>query len=386
MRILIAPDSYKECLDAKLVTEYIEEGIIESNYSKKELQIKKLPLCDGGEGFLERIIESNNGFYISSTSINPLGNEITAKYGVINNDTVIIESAKVCGLDLISKEIRDPKLTTSYGLGTLVNDALSKGYRKITVGLGGSATNDGGAGFLQALGVSLRDINNDELPFGGYNLLNLKKIDLSTINKLVFDAKFTLVCNPTSILCGENGTSRIYSFQKGGTKKDAIILERALNNYADNIKKLIGKEIRYSLGSGGAGGIGSVFISFLNTELIPSMNYVQRTLNLEEHIKNSDLIITGEGKLDGQTPRGKVVDRVCKISKKYNKPVIVLVGQATSEADLMYSHGMSSYYCIGNSPRTLEDALNNIEFDLKNSSKRLFELLSIGGNLSYGFK
>jgi glycerate 2-kinase len=383
MKILIAPDSFKECLDAKLVADYIEEGIISANNINSKLKITKLPLCDGGEGFLERIISRSNGRYIQCSAVDPLGKEIIVESGLINNKTVIIESAKTCGISLIEEGLRDPKITSSYGLGMVFKDAVSRGYEDIVIGFGGSVTNDGGAGVLQALGISLQDENYSEIPFGGAALSELAHVDRSSMIQIKPELNVTLVCNPSSILCGENSTSKIYATQKGASFSDIKILDKALNNYAEKILNFTGRDIRYIPGSGGAGGVASAFMAFFSYKQIASMDYIQSYLNLEKNIKESDLIITGEGKLDIQTSSGKVVDRICLLAKKYNKPVIVITGQATPRATDMYPQGMSSYFCIGRCPRSINRAIKEARSDIIDSSRRMMELLSIGGGIKY---
>ncbi len=355
MKIAIIPDSFKEGPDAIDIADSLERGI---KAITSEHDIIKLPVSDGGDGLANRIINYTSGRFIKTDSVDPLGNKIKTHYGIIDNtDIALIESALTCGINLVPKNLRDPTKTSSYGLGIVLKKVIEEGYKNIIIGLGGSATNDGGIGMLQALDVKLLDLNGKTINRGGIEAKKIEYIDMSSLNAYK-DLKIKVACNPSSLLCGSKSTSLIYSFQKGATKEQAYSLDDAMFHFGLQTYKKTGKDIRYMPGSGGAGGIGAALNAYLNAELKHSIEIVKEYLPIEETIKNSDLIISAEGKFDERSIKGKIVGEVGKIAKKYNKAFFVFCGQMPNNIDFSYNL-VDGVYCIGNKPCDLEESIQH---------------------------
>lgn len=357
MKIVIAPDSYKGSASALEVSDAIEKGI---RKVYKKARITKLPVADGGEGTVEALVTSKNGRYEKVQVLGPLGNIISSRYGVLDDKTAVIGMSEASGLTLVSKEKLNPLVTTTYGTGQLIKEAMEKGARKIYVGLGGSATNDGGVGMAQALGVSFKDELGKEIGYGGLELGRICEIDFTDIHPLLEVTEIIAISDVQNPLCGKNGASHVFGPQKGATKEDVLILDNNLKHYAEKVKEYIGIEISNVPGSGAAGGLGGGLIAFCNARIDSGIDMVLDIINIDKHLIDTDLVITGEGKIDGQSAYGKAPIGVAKRAKKYNIPVIAIVGSVGSGADKVYSHGIDIIVDIIDKPITLGDAMENV--------------------------
>jgi len=355
MRILIAVDSFKDSLSAIDVSKNIKKGILKVN---NEIEVKELPLADGGEGTMKILINNLNGEIVKLDVTGPLGKKVNASYGIINEEIAIIEMAEAAGLQLLKQNKRNPLITTTYGVGELILNALEKGIRKFIIAIGGSSTNDGGVGMAAALGIKFLNKELKEIELNGKGLKNLFKIDTNEIDDRIKDCDFKVACDVNNVLCGINGAAYVYAKQKGATNEMIEILDNNLMNYANIIKKDLNIDIFNIEGAGAAGGLGAGLIAFLNGNLESGFEIISNRLNLENEIKNCDLVITGEGKIDFQSLNGKVPIGVAKLAKKYSKKVIVIAGSVGELTDEIYDLGINSVFSIINKPMKLEEALN----------------------------
>lgn len=377
MKIVIAPDSFKGSLTAKEVCDSIETGI------KKifdDAQIVKVPMADGGEGTVQSLVDCTCGKIINIKVKGPLMNEIESFYGILGDgDTAVIEMAAASGLPLLKKEEYNPMKTTTYGTGELIRDALGRGVKNIIIGLGGSATNDGGAGMLSALGVKFSDENKKALKDGinGESLGKIREIDLTNMDKRLKDCNIVAACDVTNPLCGKNGASYIFGPQKGADPYMAKVLDSNLKNYGKIIEKKTGIPVIDYPGAGAAGGLGSAILAFLNGKLEKGIDIVIKTTKLEQKLKNADLVVTGEGRIDYQTQFGKTPYGVACLAKKYNIPVIAIAGSIGSDINELHEKGFEAIFSIVNSPMNLDDALKNASILLQNESEEVFRLIKV---------
>lgn len=375
MKILIAPDSFKESLSAGEVSNWVEKGLKSAN---PKFQIKKIPLADGGEGTLNVLASSIKSRFIKCRVTGPLGEKLTASYGILSeNKTAVIEMAKASGLELLKPSERNPLKTTTYGTGELIKDALTRGCRKIIVCIGGSATIDGGMGMAQALGVRFLDKNNKPAGLGGGELNKICRIDISGIDKRIHQTEFIAATDVKNPLIGSKGAAKVYGPQKGATPNIVNQLENGLNNLAKVIKRDLAKDIANMPGAGAAGGLGAGLNVFCGAKLVSGIHLVSELLNLEKHIKNSDVVITGEGKIDGQTIYGKTIMGVVNIARKHNIPVICIAGSVMPEAAVLYKKGVVGLFDIIPKPMNLQEALENAGILLYNTSRNIGYMLNM---------
>lgn len=378
MKIVIAPDSFKESLSASDIAKTIKDGFSEIF---PDAHYDLLPVADGGEGTVEAMVHALDGNIINTTIIDPLGEKGSAFYGISGDkQCAIIEMAAASGLERVPFEKRDAKITTSYGTGELIHDALERGTRKFIIGIGGSATNDGGAGMLQALGVQLLNKEGKQIGYGGAALADLDKIDISKIDPRIKESHFEVACDVTNPLTGENGASAIFGPQKGATKADIQLLDNNLKHFAQIIKRDLKLDIENVPGTGAAGGMGAALLAFLNASLKPGIEIITELLNLDSLIKDADLVITGEGRLDHQSINGKVPVGVANIAKKYNKPVVAIVGSLGDKAEVVYPYGITAMFSILNKISTLAEALdsNTARENLHLCARNIAAVLNIG--------
>jgi glycerate 2-kinase len=322
VRILVAPDKFKGSLSAAEVCQSVVEGL--SN--DKKYLVTSLPLADGGEGTFEILLSHFKGRTISIDVHDPLMRKIKASYGISNDGTTaFIEMAKASGLQLLKPEERNPLYTTTYGTGELIADALYKGVTKIVLGIGGSATNDGGVGMASALGFTFLNNKNFFNPVGGKDLKKITSIDRSIIHSSLLQTEFITLCDVKNPLTGKDGAAHVYAAQKGASPADIKVLEENMIYFNELLKAQFNFSGDFE-GAGAAGGVGAGAKFFLNTKIVSGMEYISQATSLKEHIKTSDIIITGEGKLDSQSLSGKVVDHVTRLAKSQGKKVIVLCG------------------------------------------------------------
>lgn len=322
-------------MTAKQVCNAMERGI---KRIYPEAICIKIPMADGGEGTVQSLIDATDGKIYEEQVTDPLGSTVSAKYGILGDgSTAVIEMASASGLYLIDKGSRNPLVATTYGTGELVKACLNRGVTKIILGIGGSATNDGGAGFAQALGVRFLDKENKDLPFGGLALRELAKIDVSSIDKRLQDIDIEVACDVSNPLCGENGASFVFAPQKGATAEMVSALDNALLHYAEVIKNQLGRDVKDVPGAGAAGGLGAGLLTFTNARLQKGIDIVIDYINLKAAIKKADVVFTGEGKIDSQTQYGKTPYGVARLARAEGKKVIAIAGDLEKGAQELYA-------------------------------------------------
>jgi len=377
MKVVIAIDSFKGSLSSIQAGNAIKDGV-KTVFPEAEVYIS--PIADGGEGTMEAIVGATGGEIVRIPVHNPLAEEIIASYGIIpESKTAVIEMASAAGLPLIPAEQRNPLYTTTYGVGEMIGDAIEKGCRNFIIGLGGSATNDGGVGMLQALGFEFLDSEGDSIVFGAEGLSDLAEIRTENAMPELSECTFHIACDVENPLCGERGASAVYGPQKGADNDDVEKMDKWLNTYAKLTKEVIPESNPDFPGSGAAGGMGFAFLSYLNSELKSGIELVIGQTNLEEHIKTADVVVTGEGRLDGQSAMGKAPVGVAKIAKKYGKKVVAFAGCVTDEAAECNKHGIDAFFPILRTPCTVERAMecDYAYENLKKTSEQVFRLLNI---------
>jgi glycerate kinase len=376
MKIVVAPDSFKGSLTAIEVSVAIEQGIREVF---PEAEVIKIPIADGGEGTVQCLVNATGGKILEEKVIGPLGNEVLAFYGILGDrKTAIVEMAAASGLILIPESKRNPLVTTTYGTGQLIKAALDQGCRKMIIGIGGSATNDGGAGMVQALGVKLLDQEGKEVGFGGGELKKIVKIDISCMDNLLSDTKVLVASDVNNPLCGPQGASKIYGPQKGATPEVIEELDKSLSYFAELIKRDLNKEVKDIPGAGAAGGLGAGLMAFLNAELRPGIEIIIEIVKIEQIIRESDLLITGEGRIDAQSVFGKVPFGLGKMAKKYNVPVIAIVGEIGEGFSQIYEYGINSIMSIISKAISIDEAMQMSKSLLKDATERMMRIIKIG--------
>ncbi|WP_032093628.1 glycerate kinase [Necropsobacter rosorum] len=355
MKFVIAPDSFKESLTALEVAEAIEIGL------KKifpAAEYVKIPMADGGEGTVQSLVDATQGKMINVEVCAPLGNNVSAFFGLSgDNQTAIIEMAAASGLHLVPSAQRNPLKTTSFGTGELIRAALDLGVKKIILGLGGSATNDGGIGMLQALGAKFLDKQNKQIGFGGEHLSEIKTIDLSELDPRLQDIELDVACDVNNPLCGNTGASAIFGPQKGATAAMIEVLDNALRHFSHLVENQYGLNIRDKPGAGAAGGMGGGLLLLPKVRLKSGVKIIIDTLNLTEVVKDADMVITGEGRMDGQSVLGKTPIGVAQTAKAFNKPVIAIVGSLREDYEAIYDHGIDAVFPIIRQIDSLEATL-----------------------------
>ena len=369
MKIVIAPDSFKESMSGKVACEAIERGL---KKVLKDVKFEKVPMADGGEGTTQSLVDATNGKIYCVEVTNPLGEKISSKLGILGDGkTAILEMASASGLELISREKRNPMITTTFGTGELIKKALDLEVSTILIGIGGSATNDGGAGMIQALGGKLLDKENKQIGFGGGELSKLEKIDLSNLDKRLQNVKIIVACDVDNPLTGEKGASYIFGCQKGGTDETIKILDNNLKHFAQVIRKDLNVDVENVAGAGAAGGLGAGLMAFLSAELKKGIEIVIEYSHLEEKLKDATLVITGEGSIDAQTRFGKTPYGVAKTAKKYDIPVIAVAGNVGEDIEILYDYGFDAIFSILSGVQSLETALKNGEKNLERISENI---------------
>lgn len=376
MKIVIAPDSYKESLSATEVAQAIEKGFREIF---PDAEYVSVPVADGGEGTVEAMIAATNGSLQHAAVTGPLGETVNACWGISGDGTTaFIEMAAASGLALVPPAQRNPLTTTSRGTGELILAALDKGARNIIIGIGGSATNDGGAGMVQALGARLVDANGTDIGYGGGSLVALNHIDTSGLDPRLKHCAIRVACDVTNPLVGETGASRIFGPQKGATEAMIVELDTNLGHFADVIKASLRIDVKNMPGAGAAGGMGAALTAFLGAELRSGIEIVTQALHLEEHIHDCTLVVTGEGRLDSQSIHGKVPVGVASVAKKYHKPVIGIAGSLTRDVAVVHQYGIDAVFSVLNSIGTLEEAFRNASDNIYRVSRNVAATLRVG--------
>lgn len=370
MKVVIAIDSMKGSLSSVEGGKAIADGV-HRVFPDAVCDVR--PLADGGEGTLEALVAGLGGELREITVTGPAGKPVTAVYGIIGN-TAVIEMARAAGITLVTGDEKNPLLTTTYGVGEMIADAIINGARKFIVGIGGSATNDGGVGMLQALGFKFLDFNGSELSRGGAALRDLKSIDRSQAIAALSDCVFKIACDVTNPLLGPNGASAVYGPQKGATPEMVAELDEALKVYSS----VAGGDANFP-GAGAAGGLGFAFKTFLGGELKSGVQLVLEETGFEDRVRDADIVVTGEGRLDEQTVMGKAPIGVARLAKKYGKKVIAFSGCVTDGAKKVNEHGIDAFFPILRSIVTLEEALDcrNAARNLTDTTEQVFRCLQL---------
>lgn len=376
MTILLAPNAFKGCLTAPQVCDALAEGITRIF---PDAEIIKVPVADGGDGTVESLVSATGGQFFTREVTDPLGGRVNARFGVMGDgETAVIEMAEASGLRLVPNEKRNPLITTTYGTGELIRAALEKGCRKLIIGIGGSATNDGGAGMAQALGAKLLDASGNELPFGGAALAKLARIDISPLTTHHSLLTVVVACDVDNPLCGDKGASAIYGPQKGATPEMVKQLDAALAHYATILKRNFGKDVANVPGAGAAGGLGAGLMAFLDARLERGVDIVMRAVNMRERVRHAHLVFTGEGAIDGSTVFGKAPVGVAHTAKEFGVPVVAVVGSAGAGYEDVYAHGIDAVVPITLRPMTLEEAMSDAHRLIAETAERVMRLIRMG--------
>ncbi|MDP4105563.1 MAG: glycerate kinase [Bacillota bacterium] len=369
---VLAPDSFKESMTAKEVCIAMEKGI---KKALPEAVCIQVPMADGGEGTVQSLVDATAGKVYPVTVTGPLGTPVEASFGILGDgETAAIEMASASGIHFVNKDTKNPLITTTYGTGELIKAALDQGVGKIIIGIGGSATNDGGAGMAQALGVKLLDENGGELGFGGGALGRLATVDISGIDPRLKDTKIYVASDVTNPLCGEKGASHVFGPQKGATPEMVQALDANLAHYAGVLKEQLEKDIIDFPGAGAAGGLGAGLLAFTSAELRSGIELVIDFTDLEQKVKMADFVLTGEGGIDFQTQYGKTPYGVAQAAKKYGKPVIALAGYV-GEVDVLYDKGIDAIFGILPKAMSLEEALATGQENIEKTAENIARLL-----------
>lgn len=375
MKIVIAPDSFKESLTAKEVAEAIREGL---SRVWTDAEYICVPVADGGEGTVQALVDATQGALVDLAVQGPLGAPVNARYGVLGDGaTAVIEMAEASGLHLVPTAQRDPKLTCSYGVGQLVKHALDSGITRFIIGLGGSATNDGGAGMLKALGVGFYRADGTEISAGGASLLELAHIDSSSLDPRLADCEILIASDVDNPLCGERGASAIFGPQKGATEQDIALLDKALTHFGTLTELQTGKSILKAKGAGAAGGMGAAWLGYTNATLKPGIDIVLETVRLREQLSSADLVITGEGRIDQQTPHGKTPMGVALAAKALNLPVIAVAGCTGENFQAVYGCGIDAVFTCLPRAMPITEALQEAKENLANLAENIARLWQI---------
>ncbi|EJC1154029.1 glycerate kinase [Cronobacter sakazakii] len=377
-KIVIAPDSFKESLSAMDVAKAIEAGFREIY---PQAHYVCVPMADGGEGTVEAMVAATGGQIITTPVTAPLGNKVDSFFGLLGDgETAVVEMAAASGLHLVPTAQRDPRITTSYGTGELILAALERGVKAIIIGIGGSATNDGGAGMMQALGARFLDGEGRELAPGGAALARLERLDLSALDPRLAQVSVTAACDVDNPLCGEKGASAVFGPQKGATPAMVTELDAALRRFGEQLEAATGKAIISAPGAGAAGGMGAALLGMLNAELRPGIEIVIESLGLAQAVRDADLVITGEGRLDSQSIHGKTPVGVARVAKQFQRPVVAIAGSLTPDYQIVHEHGIDAAFSVIDRIVTLQEALDDAERNLRVTARNVAALWHLAEN------
>lgn len=376
MKIVVAPDSFKENLSARDVAEAIAAGVRDA---APGAEVVCVPMADGGEGTVEALVDATSGRLVEREVTAPLGDKRRARFGILGDGaTAVIEMASASGLPLVPPERRNPLLTTTFGTGELIAAALEAGVEKILIGIGGSATVDGGAGMAGALGVRLLDAGGSDVPPGGGGLARLDRIDVSGIHPRVADVSVEVACDVENPLTGATGAARVYGPQKGATPEQVEILDAALGRLAEVIRRDLGVDVASIPGSGAAGGLGAGLVAFLAAVLRGGVDMVVEAVRLDEKMKGASLVITAEGRLDRQSAFGKTPIGVAAAAKKLGLPVVALAGSVGEGAREVLDRGIDAFFSIAPGPMSLDESFRRAPELLRRTAAHVMRLHLIG--------
>ncbi|HGS4673913.1 MULTISPECIES: glycerate kinase [Vibrio] len=372
MKVVIAPDSFKESLTAKQVCDAIQAGLARVWHDAKFVAI---PVADGGEGTVQSLVDATQGRLVEVKVMGPQGKRVEAFYGMLgDNQTAVIEMAAASGLHHVPVAQRDPKLTTSFGTGELIRHALDQGVTKLIIGLGGSATNDGGVGMLAALGARFTNADGDPIQLTGGGLRELTHIDLQDFDPRLQHCDILVACDVNNPLCGDKGASAVFGPQKGATPEDVQLLDGALRQFGLLTEKVTGKMVLESAGAGAAGGMGAALWAYTQARLRPGIEIVLETVQLAHQVSDADLVITGEGRIDSQTVHGKTPMGVAKVAKRFDVPVLALCGCTGDNYQAVYQCGIDAVFAAVPRAMSLEDALKESDFNLADLAENVARL------------
>lgn len=375
MKILVAPDSFKGSLTAMEVSENIKRGIL--NFDS-EIDVDLLPMADGGEGTVQSLVDATDGEILNKEVTGPLGNKVEAFYGLLGDGkTAVIEMAAASGLPLVPEGKKNPLKTTTYGTGELIASALEHGVKKIIIGIGGSATNDAGVGMAQALGAEILDEEGNQIAFGGGSLDRIKKMDLENLDPRLNDIEILVACDVDNPLFGKNGAAYVYGPQKGADKEMVAKLDQNLRHFNQIAIKELNKDTNQIPGAGAAGGLGAGLVAFLDAELKAGVDIILNLIDFESRLEGIDLVITGEGMLDGQSIYGKTPVGVSRSAAKKDIPVIAIAGTLGSGVEKVLEHGINSYFSIIDCPSELNDIVERSPELLANLSEQIIRTIQI---------
>ncbi len=379
MKITVAIDSFKGSLTSAEAGEAVRAA---ARKVYPDAEIAQVSLADGGEGTLDALISAVGGERRAVSVKGPLGETVRAEYGVLKDGTAVVEIAAASGLTLVSEKKRDPLAATTYGVGELIAHAIERGSRKFIIGLGGSATNDAGAGMLLALGYKLLDINGRQISLGAKGLSELAAIDTSKHIPELSECEFVVACDVKNPLTGSLGASAVFGPQKGASAEDIVKLDAWLSDFARLTAETLGESREDSEGAGAAGGLGFAFISYLGARLTSGIDLIISASGIEKCIKDSDIVITGEGRLDGQSGMGKAPVGVARLAKKYGKLVIAFSGSVADGASVCNEQGIDAYFPIIGSPCTLDEAMDKQKAteNLKRTAEQALRLVRAVGS------
>ena len=379
MRIVIAPQAFKGSISALNAAKAIEAGVLNV---LPDADTNLIPVADGGDGTLETLVEGSSGSVRTALVTGPLGKQREALWGAMGDGvTAVVEMARTSGLALVPLDARDPLNSTTYGLGEAIAAALDEGFRRFIVGIGGSATNDAGAGMAQALGVSLLDSSGNNLALGGAALAQLDRVDLSGLDDRALKSTFMVACDVTNPLTGPEGASAIYGPQKGATPDMVASLDSALGNFAEVVRRDLDVDVEHLQGSGAAGGLGGGMVAFLNAELRTGVDIIMDIVNIDEHLEGADLVITGEGELDYQTLYNKAPIGVARRAQAIGVPVVAIAGTLGERYELVHDHGIEGALSIPTGPMTLDEASERASELITQSTERMLRLMRTGAKV-----
>lgn len=389
MKVVIAPDSFKESLTAQQVCDAIQSGF---QRVLPQAEYTLIPVADGGEGTVQSLVDATHGSVTHVTVEGPLGADVDAFYGLLGDShfesdgvesldkvtkTAVIEMAAASGLHHVPTALRDPKCTSTIGTGQLITSALNSGIQKLIIGLGGSATNDGGIGMMAELGVKFLDVHGQMVPLTGAGLSDIDSIDTSNLHPGLEHCEILIACDVDNPLCGEKGASAVFGPQKGATESDVQLLDDGLKHYSQKLCEATGKKVADQAGAGAAGGMGAALLAFTNATMKPGIEIVLDTVQLSERVKGADLVITGEGRIDGQTVHGKTPMGVAKAAKAYDIPVIGIAGCLGAEHQAVYQCGIDSVFAATPKAMSLEEAFEKAGENVTNLAENVARIWQI---------
>lgn len=376
MKIVVAMDSFKGSMDSLEAGYAVKRGI--ERVCKEDAKILVKPVADGGEGTMQAVTAGLGGEIVSAEVTGPLGTKVQASYGIVKErGLAVMEMAEAAGITLMEPSMLDPVSATTYGVGEMILDAVRRGCRDFILGIGGSATTDGGAGMLSALGYEFLDENKKPIPLGAGALDRIREIRMDRVPKVLKQCRFRTACDVENPLLGPRGAVCVFGPQKGVKESEIELFDQKMAHYADQTAAFTGKDMRMQPGAGAAGGLGFALLSYLNAVLEPGISLVLRILGLEEEIRTADLVITGEGRMDAQTAMGKVPVGVAKLAKKYGCSVVALAGGVTRDAGKCNEAGIDAFFPIVRGVSTLEEAMKKEQAmaNMEDTAEQVFRLL-----------